>query len=269
MALWAFGLFCMLYSPGLVPITPEREAAYEQGMKEADTNLDDVLGAEQQLAHAWAEEYHSKVWFWWWRSPYREIVKEKQAERAKAEADLYKVSAERNRLVAKAKSHLGLWSIKGVQEGRDLFWHTYQKGKVFAQRQTFWDALLSLGYSRDDNLLGFIFRWLGTIAFNFTIGLLGSMFVFLWSLPSVIMSFQPSFVSGVLFFAVATVSGLSMVATYLFLIYGAAAGTAYVAAKNLGGTARIGQGRRGYAPRYIRHGYGPGVHRHGFRPHYA
>ena len=80
----------------------------------------------------------------------------------------------------------------------------------------------------------------------------------LWNLPSVIMSFQPSFVSGVLFFAVATVSGLSMVATYLFLIYGAAAGTAYVAAKNLGGTARIGQGRRGYAPRYIRHGYGPG-----------
>ena len=88
-------------------------------------------------------------------------------------------------------SHLGLWSIKGVQEGRDLFWHTYQKGKVFAQRQTFWDALLSLGYSRDDNLLGFIFRWLGTIAFNFTIGLLGSMFVFLWKLPSVSIS-RPS-----------------------------------------------------------------------------
>ena len=42
-----------------------------------------------------------------------------------------------------AKAELGLWSTAGVQESRRLFWRSFESGKVFGRRQTFWDALVS------------------------------------------------------------------------------------------------------------------------------
>jgi len=43
-----------------------------------------------------------------------------------------------------------------VEEGRELFWESYQSGKVFAQRQSFWDAFFVILDSRDRDWLGML-----------------------------------------------------------------------------------------------------------------
>ena len=83
---------------------------------------------------AWDSALHelrqARTWFWFW-SPERrrEVRKAKAAERA-----AYKVARRHDRhverLVSKAKVELGLWSEAGLQEGRRLFWNSFESGKV-------------------------------------------------------------------------------------------------------------------------------------------
>jgi len=254
--LWAFGLFCMLLAPSPVPITPAKEAAYESGVRAAAPDKDLCHAGEAKLWEAQTEEYHAKVWFWWFRAEHRRNVRSKQAVTAVAHAEMRRVCAVYEGKMAEARGHLGLWSDMGVQESRGLFWNSFERGKVFAKRQTFWDTLihgLEYGFNRDENLLGFILRFLFDAAMNFTMGLLGSIFVFLWNLPKLIMSFNPSLLSAFAFFAVAAVSAVSLVASALGLIYAGAVGTAYMAASALGPTVRIGAAQR--HPRHIRGGH--------------
>jgi len=44
-------------------------------------------------------------------------------------------------LVSKAKKEVGILSIYGIQETRDLYWKRFAQGRGFAQRQSKWDAL--------------------------------------------------------------------------------------------------------------------------------
>ena len=67
-------------------------------------------------------------------------------EKAKAlrkDFDVYnKVSQKK---YSDAKAQLGVWSEAGVAEGRKLFWDSFETGKVFGRRQTFWDGLVRFG----------------------------------------------------------------------------------------------------------------------------
>jgi len=60
-----------------------------------------------------------------------------------------------------------------------------------------------------------------TALINYTIGTLVSVFSFTLSLPSLLYSFAPSWPSAIAFFSVAVVASLSLVATYLALLYAA------------------------------------------------
>lgn len=53
-----------------------------------------------------------------------------------------------------AKAELGVWTNAGVSEGRELFWRSYGQGKVFAQRQSFYDIIFSLLSNRDSDAFG-------------------------------------------------------------------------------------------------------------------
>lgn len=262
-ALWAFGLFCMLLAPSPVAITPEKEAAYDRGVKAAANDASLCQLGESKLWEAQMEEYDAKVWFWWFRPEHRVRVRQRQAVTAVAQAEARRVCLVYEGKMAEARGHLGLWSDMGVQESRGLFWKSFEQGKVFAKRQSFWDTLihgLEYGFNRDENLLGFLLRWLFNVSVNFTLGLLGSIFVFLWQLPRLIMSFNPSLLSAATFFVVAAVSAVSLVASALGLIYAGAVGVAVAAAKGLGPTVRIGAVPR--RPMHIRGGrFGPGFHR--------
>jgi hypothetical protein len=82
-----------------------------------------------------------------------------------------------------------------VEEGRELFWSSFTSGKVFAQRQSFFDAIFTILDRRERDWLGMLLQLLFQTVLNFVTGLSVSVFVFLAQLPSLIWSYQPTLVS--------------------------------------------------------------------------
>merc|ERR1719152_469640 len=140
---------------------------------------------------------------------------------------------ERDAITSEAKAAVGIRSQYGVDEVKDRFWKAYQSGKDFAKRMTFWDVMLGAGgRNRDEELLGTILRWLGQIMMNFTIGLVSALFSFMFSLVSMIWEYKTSYLSGILFFAVAMSAASAMVATFVGGMYATAAGGVYMLIQN-------------------------------------
>ena len=44
-------------------------------------------------------------------------------------------------------------------------------------------------------MISLIFEMIFKVAANFTVGMFGALFIFLWRLPGIIFSYQPSWVS--------------------------------------------------------------------------
>ncbi len=130
-----------------------------------------------------------------------------------------------------AKSRVGIWSAYAIEETRAKFWEAYESGKVFATRQTFWNMLMTGLTSRDENVVSMLLNWLFTALINFTVCLCGALFYFVFSLFSTVWSYNPDPVSATLFYTLAILGGVSVIATYLVGIYGMAASTLYVVAK--------------------------------------
>lgn len=83
-----------------------------------------------------------------------------------------------------------------MEEGRELFWESFNSGKVFAQRQTFIDSIFTILDSRDRDWISMLLQLLFQTLINFFTGLCASVFIFLLQLPSLIWSYQASVVSG-------------------------------------------------------------------------
>jgi hypothetical protein len=131
-----------------------------------------------------------------------------------------------------AKSKLGIMSEYGVQETRDLFWGTFAGGKNFAKRQSMWDLLFTgLRWGKDEELFSVVLRWLVQLLFNFTLGLVGALVVFVFKLWGVVAAYSPDPITGLVYFLLAAASATACVATYLAVLYGAAAGSVVVVAK--------------------------------------
>lgn len=64
-----------------------------------------------------------------------------KAREKRKEFDVYDKAAQKK--YSDAKAELGVWSDAGVAEGRQLFWNSFERGKVFGRRQTLWDGLVS------------------------------------------------------------------------------------------------------------------------------
>lgn len=155
--------------------------------------------------------------------------------------------ADQDNKLAEAKSKLGLFSEHGVAETRDLFWLRLSQGKGFATRQTKWDALF-MGMSamgRDEKLVSYLLRLAMSMIFNFTLGIFGAVVGFVFSLMSLIQTYQASLPSALAFFTFATIAAVSFGLTWLFGLYIATAGTVYVGAKLIASNMRIENGRGG------------------------
>lgn len=134
---------------------------------------------------------------------------------------------------SEAKSHLGVFSKYSVQEVRDLFWDTFSGGKDFAQRSSWFD-LMFLGFDsmgRDEHLISFMIRFLFQVVMNFTLGMIGAFFGFIYYLGDVVNSYQPTFIESWLFYILAILGGFSVVTSFIVALYFSAAGTVYVAVK--------------------------------------
>jgi hypothetical protein len=225
--LWIIGFSFMVFAPALTKLTPEMKAKYEDMVQEA-SNTFGMGDAKAEVRQAQAEVYDAQVWFWRFRPEYREVVEKKQAILAVKQSKLDELQAVRDEKMRKANGYVGIWSEYGMQDMREKFWSAFESGKVFAGRQTFWQILFS---SREENFLSTLLSWLITALINFTLGLLGALFYFVFSLGSLILYYDAGSLSGLAFYAIALLGGASLVATYLFALYGMAAGAVYAVGK--------------------------------------
>lgn len=74
-------------------------------------------------------------------------------------------------------------------------------------------------------------------------GMVASVFIFVFSLPSFLWSYQPSFISGLAFFVIAAIGALSVISGFLLALYGAGA-TAVYSIATMSPNVRIGAGPR-------------------------
>uniref|UniRef100_A0A7S2Z499 Uncharacterized protein n=1 Tax=Chloropicon laureae TaxID=464258 RepID=A0A7S2Z499_9CHLO len=251
LALWALGIFCMLFAPAPVKITAEMEARYQSKMDRVMEMTGDFTQVGKQLEQFDAELYKAKKFGWWFRSEDRKAVNEIKERMAPYEKELGALERERTKLEAEARNELGLWSEAGIREARDVFWSTYSRGKRQAQVGMMWDLVWEL--FRSDNYedsVNFFFRILWIIVSNAVLFLITSSLVFVFKVVAVIRSFQPSLLSGLLFYALALLAAFSTVAGILSLVVGAAVGTGVVISKN---ARYLPQSNRRRQQRFVRH----------------
>ena len=221
--LWLFGLYALFFAPAPVRLTDQAIDAFHTTMKEVEHVETKLLNAYSIYERAELDESQHKVWFWRFRSEYRDRVKEKQPEVDAAYKLVRELGKERDGHMRKAKRTLGVWSDAGVQESRAMLWKSFESGKVFAQRQTFWDALFTILNSRDRDWVSMLLNLLLTALVNYTVGSVMAVITFIFSLPSFLSSYGAGVFSGTLFFFVASICGLALIASYLSLIYASGA----------------------------------------------
>ena len=118
--------------------------------------------------------------------------------------------------------------LLGVDEAKALFRQSYERGKLYATRTSYYDTFwLILAGRSDDSMLELLLRWGFHVLSNFTAGMIGAVWNYAWALPALIRSFAASWWSGVAFFLVAVVSAASVAASLLLLLFGTAGGVTY------------------------------------------
>lgn len=214
-------------APAPVKITSEKIALYEAKVAEVSSMMPDLSAAESRLMDAELHMKDAMVWFWRFREKDRARVNERRPAVDAARKDLKTLRKQRDGVLREAKAALGLWSEAGIGESRALLWKNFNAGKDFAKRQSIWDAFFVAFDSRDKDWPILLLRILISTLMNYSIGAVTSAVSFAFSLPSLLASFAPSWTSATLFYSVALLGAVSVVAGYLALLF--AAGTAVVA----------------------------------------
>ncbi|KAI9986876.1 hypothetical protein PInf_025845 [Phytophthora infestans] len=230
LVLWAVGLFFMLLAPGLRTVTPEMKSTYEVMVLEA-ANMPEHHEAYAKYTEAQSHADEAKVWFWRFREPYKTMVDQRQPVADKWAAEVARTEQEREDKMKKARSFVGLWSDFGLADLRSRFWSAFEKGKIFAQQQTFYHMIMRVLSARDEDMLSMVLNWVFVAVMNFTTGLLGALFYFFFSLVNMVFSYQPDPLSATAFVVLGFIGAVSVVASYLFAIYGMVASGVYVVGK--------------------------------------
>jgi len=241
---WILGVLTMLYAPAPIESTPEAQDEYEHLLAKAGT-MRSAIEAENELMMARRDLYDAQGVTFLWRlsSDSRQKVAEKQRVVDYRQGVYDKHNAERQALIRKAKSTVGLWSEYGLDEVRATFWKAMDDGKNFAKRMSWWDAMFfgigAVSGSRRDqdaHIILVILKFIGQILMNFTIAFVFAFFSYTWSLISLVLSYEPDAFTGSVFFAVAFLAAFSMVAAVIFCMYAGTAatigGVAYIAHKS-------------------------------------
>lgn len=242
-AMWCIGFAFMVFSPSLQTTTPEMKKQYESMLVDA-ANIPEYEATYQQYAIAQEYANDAKVWFWRFREPYATQVKERQLVADQWSSKLAQMDAEREAKMKQARQYVGIWSDYGMADLRNRFWDAFDKGKVFAQQQTFYQMLMHVLSSREEDVVSTLVQWVFTALINFTTGLLGSLFYFFFSLLSMVYSYQPDPFSALAFFVLGFVGAASVISAYLIGMYGLVAGGTYAVGKMLLRDAMLEQEQR-------------------------
>lgn len=220
----------------------DQQRQYNRIMRTIDLDAEYAAASAYHAAHN--NYYHAKGWFTC--DGYCQRQK-RTMERRRYEWD--EIKAEGNARMSDAKSVAGLWSEVGVGEVTDSFWEYFASGKRFAKRQSMWDAMF-MGFrsmSRDESMVEYMLKMLMQILINFSMGLIMALIIFIFGLWSIIKTYQPNPLTGLLFFVTAGCAAFAFVSTYILGLFGAAAGGVYGMVKMAeanGGRIEMGGGRR-------------------------
>eukprot|EP00052_Salpingoeca_macrocollata_P025561 m.232810 g.232810 ORF g.232810 m.232810 type:complete len:109 (-) comp22449_c5_seq3:264-590(-) len=99
---------------------------------------------------------------------------------------------------------------------------------------------------RESGLLALAVRMVLAFVVNFTVGMACALVVFMYNVYSLIVLYQATLLSGLLFFGVAVLGAVSLLGSYCLLLYGSIAGGAYFLVRQ----AAAVEGRRTH-PRYL------------------
>ncbi|KAK9839900.1 hypothetical protein WJX74_000074 [Apatococcus lobatus] len=235
----------MFLAPPPRTVTPEMQQRFDLAIKEAYAYSPARSNAEQQYFHAHMHTRDAKVWFWWFRQPHRDEVRKRQKHESAAAKVVRGFDQQQKQKISNAKASLGLWSDSGLEESRQLFWQSFNSGKVFAQRQTFWDTVVNIIFARERNAISMVLELLCTAVINFTAGMVISIFAFVAQLPAMLLSYQPSWWSGLGFFVVSLIGACSVIAGFLLALWGSGTAAIYSIVYLANTNGRL-EGGRGY-----------------------
>jgi hypothetical protein len=223
------------------PLDATQVQQYDQIMDSIDVQAE--YEAEAAVWKARQRYQNTKGWFWACDNTcqrYKEQLR-------RADEKLKYIQNESSARVKSAKAVAGVTSDLAVTEIQNSFWSYFTAGKKSAQRQTMWDVVWmvfrSLGQrGREENMAEYIVRILLHLLMNFTVGLFIALVMFIFSLWSIVNSYQPNPMVAVLIFLAASAAGFAFVATYLLAMAGATFGGVYGIAKLAESQQRIGAG---------------------------
>lgn len=220
-SLWVFGLLLVAFAGGL-PVDDTAKEAYSVMRQQAEVIDSRELGAQALVELEQAEQayYFSKGWF----GACDDACIKAKDRYAMAAQQAERVQQHRDRVLSEARQEVGIWSAFGVQDVRNAFWAAWKSGKDFAARCTMYNAFFMAGGGRQESLYAMIFKLIIQYVVNLTMGLIGAFVYFMYNLYCLIISYGSSVLSGLAFFLLAIMAGLSMLATYLGAMYGAVVG---------------------------------------------
>eukprot|EP00287_Rhodomonas_sp_CCMP768_P004683 CAMPEP_0196724270 /NCGR_PEP_ID=MMETSP1091-20130531/6195_1 /TAXON_ID=302021 /ORGANISM="Rhodomonas sp., Strain CCMP768" /LENGTH=286 /DNA_ID=CAMNT_0042066371 /DNA_START=8 /DNA_END=864 /DNA_ORIENTATION=+ len=234
--LYCVGMVLMIFASGIT-VSEDANEEYGQLLEQAQAEVSALEKAEVAVAQA-SQVYNSKRGFLGFSC---DAACTAAYEKLQHHERIYKKAKDEHyKAMSHAKSKVGVMSMYAVQESRDMFWGLMARGKGFAKRASTWDLLfMGLGsMGSDEGWVSFLLRFAFQILMNFTLGLIGALIGFIWSLWELIRSYQPDMFTAVAAFLLFTITACSMVATYLLALYGTVGATLYMGARTVASNMR-------------------------------
>lgn len=229
----------LMITGGGRPMDSQQRQTYHRIMDSIDVEAE--YAAESAVWGARHRYQSSKGWFWNCDS----LCQRHKEQLKRAEQRLKELKAQTSGRVRQAKSVAGVTSDMAVTEMQNSFWSYFTAGKQSAKRRTmfdvFWMVLRSAMGSRgrDEGTAEYIVRILLHLLMNFTVGLFMALIMFVFSLWSIVYSYQPNPIVAVLIFVAAAAAATAFVTTYLLAMAGATFGGVYGVAKLAESSQRI------------------------------
>lgn len=212
---YVIGILAAVFFRGF-SVDDQTVASFERSMRRA--NQIPVYSKRLELANAEEAAYRARGWF-----SCDSTCERLERKAQKARDELEQMELKREQTLKEAKREIGLWSsIGGVGEMREMFWNAWERGTATAQRMTAYDAIsiaIFGGNRREETLLSVLFQIFLRFLINLTVGLIATTGIFLIQAVSVVNSYGPDLISGVIFYGLVVCSALASLATFLGLFY--------------------------------------------------
>lgn len=208
LASYLVGLGCALFFTGLAT-SAEQIAAFERRRPSTEA-AEQLFAAQRAAAQAQAAYHASQGWFW---SCDAYCASQRSTFEARSR-EVQRLQASYDAQMREAKGQLGVFSVYGVAEARELFASLYGWGRGMAGRMSFYDLLFSgFRMSRDDTVVEWAVRLLTQVLTNIFISGCAVVVSFATGVTSVISSFAPSWPEALAFWVLSMLAVLAVALT--------------------------------------------------------